>query len=294
MKTLSVAALLVVSSVAAFISTTAYAGETSLPPKIAETCNSYTYSVLDSVNLFRRVVDPEVLSKMVNNMCETGYYDSKTNPQTIINRFQRLLGIRQKYMNQGNPTAVQIADAEYAMYKNGLLFGGVTFESLASFENAAGQAGPIAVTENGAAPAAPAAPASTEQSNGAEVKGTYTCDVVFTNNGKVTGKEPGYVEVTLYGNYFSYDAPHGNRGDSTGNNANDINGGNGEANPAYFLTPADASKKENGVYSKTVMVNMSDNTTHKMVYAIRSDDKHIEFYATDVTDHFGMNMVNCK
>lgn len=124
--------------------------------------------------------------------------------------------------------------------------------------------------------------------------GTMSCDVIFMRDGKVTGREQNYAEVVFNEGYFTYDAVHGNRGDSTGNNAFDANNGEGAFNPANQLklktTEADGAR----VFESRATVMMGDEP-HKYVYAQRSKaNGDIEFYVTDTTSKFAINMVNCK
>ena len=124
--------------------------------------------------------------------------------------------------------------------------------------------------------------------------GTQSCDVVFMRDGKVTGREQNYAEVVFNEGYFTYDAVHGNRGDSTGNNAFDANNGEGAFNPANQLKLKATEPDGARVFESRAIVMMGDEQ-HKYVYAQRSKtDGSQEFYVTDTTSKFAINMVNCK
>lgn len=124
--------------------------------------------------------------------------------------------------------------------------------------------------------------------------GTQTCDVIFMRDGKVTGREQNDAEVVFNEGYFTYDAVHGNRGDSTGNNAFDANNGEGAFNPANQLKLKATEPDGARVFESRATVVMGDEQ-HKYVYAQRSKaNGDIEFYVTDTTSKFAINMVNCK
>lgn len=123
---------------------------------------------------------------------------------------------------------------------------------------------------------------------------TLTCDVVFTREGKVTSKQTNYAEIVEGDGYFAYDAAHGNRGDSTGNNAFDSQEGEGEPNRDNLLTFKNTEESGAKIYESRVLVNVVDEP-HKYVYALRvKPNGSREFYVTDVTARFGLNMINCK
>lgn len=146
-------------------------------------------------------------------------------------------------------------------------------------------------------------PQAAQQTSPAKAKDkgyvTYSCTADITKNGKRTRyqdqKGPWSQVIADYGTYFSWDLPHGNRGNSTGQ---DVWNGMDDASPdlsrklAHKATEADGSQLDE---LKITDFKYSDEPDHTVVYARRIKPSGTrEYYVTDVTGKVSWMFLNCK
>lgn len=121
-----------------------------------------------------------------------------------------------------------------------------------------------------------------------------TCDVRLFHGSKTTGKEADRGEVILNGNYFTYSAPHGNGGDSTGNNIFDDLSGQGSPKLGHSLKLINTDANGTQIYENAVYVVLNDEP-NKYVYTLRAfEDGHREFTVNDKTSHTAVEMTHCQ
>jgi hypothetical protein len=141
-------------------------------------------------------------------------------------------------------------------------------------------------------------PGSQEEESRSEA--TYACLVDSTYQGErkryMDQKGPWDQVITDYGNYFSWDLPRGNRGNSTGQDA--YSGMDDGVPPNLNNKLLLKSTEKDGSTVEELRVNVSyhdGKPEHKFVYARRIKPSGIrEYYVTDLTDKRAFMFLNCK